>query len=110
MLAIEISHRKYTNTILFDDLELARNRGSYWSCRRDPPPPPPPRRMFLDYKLVPDCWVVTRHQYGISALVSQMSFAGETSGSVAKWRLFSQVTCSLLCPPNACRLGLTFTV
>ena len=25
-------------------------------------------------------WVVTRHQYGISALVSQTSFRGETSG------------------------------
>ena len=25
-------------------------------------------------------WVVTRHQYGISALVSQASFRGETSG------------------------------
>ena len=36
-------------------------------------------------------WVVTRHQYGISALVSQTSFGGETSGSVAKCRLFSQV-------------------
>ena len=35
-------------------------------------------------------WVVTRHQYGISALVSQTSFGGETSGSVAKCRLFSQ--------------------
>ena len=38
-------------------------------------------------------WVVTRHQYGISALVSQKSFGGETSavvGSVAKYRLFSQ--------------------
>ena len=35
-------------------------------------------------------WAVTRHQYGISALVSQMSFDGETSGSVAKCRLFSQ--------------------
>ena len=34
-------------------------------------------------------WVVTRHQYGISALVSQTSFGGETSGSVAKCRLFS---------------------
>ena len=35
--------------------------------------------------------VVTRHhdQYGISALVSQTSFGGETSGSVAKCRLFS---------------------
>ena len=35
-------------------------------------------------------WVVTLHQYGISALVSQMSFSGETSGSVAKCWLFSQ--------------------
>ena len=35
-------------------------------------------------------WVVTRHQYGISARVSQTSFGGETSGSVAKRRLFSQ--------------------
>ena len=33
---------------------------------------------------------MTRHQYGISALVSQTSFSGETSGSVAKCRLFSQ--------------------
>ena len=37
-------------------------------------------------------WVVTRHQYGISALVSQTSFCRETSGSVAKYRLFSQAT------------------
>ena len=37
-------------------------------------------------------WVVTRHQYGISALVSQMSFGGETSSGVAKCRLFSQAT------------------
>ena len=37
-------------------------------------------------------WVVTRHQYGISALVSQTSFGGETSGGVAKCRLFSQAT------------------
>ena len=37
-------------------------------------------------------WVVTRHQYGISALVSQTSFGGETGGSVAKCRLFSQAT------------------
>ena len=33
---------------------------------------------------------MTRHQYGISALVCQTSFGGETSGSVAKCRLFSQ--------------------
>ena len=36
--------------------------------------------------------VVTRHQYGISALVPQTSFRGETSDCVAKRQLFSQVT------------------
>ena len=36
-------------------------------------------------------WLVTRHQYGISALVSQTSFRGETRG-VAKCRLCSQAT------------------
>ena len=35
-------------------------------------------------------WVVTRHQYGISVLISQTSFGGETSGSVANCRMFSQ--------------------
>ena len=35
-------------------------------------------------------WVVTRPQYGISAVVSHTSLGGETSGSVAKYRLFSQ--------------------
>ena len=37
-------------------------------------------------------WVVIHHQCGISALISQMSFGRETSGSVAKCRLFSQAT------------------
>ena len=36
-------------------------------------------------------WVVT-HQYGISVLVSQTSFHGETVGGVAKCHLFSQAT------------------
>ena len=35
-------------------------------------------------------WVVTRDQYEISVLISQTSFGGETSGSVAKCHLFSQ--------------------
>ena len=39
-------------------------------------------------------WVVTLHQYGISAFISQMSFGGETSGSVTKCRLFSQAIIS----------------
>ena len=40
-------------------------------------------------------WVVTRHQYGISALVFQTSFGGETSDSVAKRRLFAQAKCTV---------------
>ena len=35
-------------------------------------------------------WVVTHHQYGISTLVSQASFGGESGSSVAKCQLFSQ--------------------
>ena len=35
-------------------------------------------------------WVVMRHLCGISALISQMSFGGKTSGSVTKCQLFSQ--------------------
>ena len=35
-------------------------------------------------------WVVTHHQYGISALASRTSFCGETSGGVAECKLFSQ--------------------
>ena len=34
-------------------------------------------------------WAVTGYQYGISALVSQTPFGGETGGSVAKCGLFS---------------------
>ena len=33
---------------------------------------------------------MARHQYGISALVSQTSFRGETSGGVVRCRLFSE--------------------
>ena len=35
-------------------------------------------------------WVVTRHQYGIAALVSHTSFGDETSDGVEKCRLISQ--------------------
>ena len=41
-----------------------------------------PHRKFIS--------TIPRHQYGISALVSPTSFDGETSGSIAKCRLFSQ--------------------
>ena len=38
-------------------------------------------------------WVVTRLQYGISALVTQTSFPREITGSVRNCWLFSQVVC-----------------
>ena len=37
-------------------------------------------------------WAVTRHQYGISALVTQMSFCEGSNGDLAKRRLFSQAS------------------
>ena len=43
-------------------------------------------------RITTQIWVMTRHRYGISALVSQTSFRGETSGGVAKCRLFSQAS------------------
>ena len=55
----------------------------------------PPCRFLLVENLLhrirsTQIWVVTRHQYGISAVVSQTSFRGEISGGVAKCRLFSE--------------------
>lgn len=41
-------------------------------------------------------WTVTRHQCGISALVSKTSFRRGTSGGVAKYQLFSQGSSTLL--------------
>ena len=57
---------------------------SDWSCRVG--------NLIQPIRSTTQIWVVTRHQYGISALVSQTSFGGETSGSVAKCRLFAQPT------------------
>ena len=36
-------------------------------------------------------WVVTRHHYGIFAVVRQTSFRGETSGGASKCQLFSRI-------------------
>ena len=62
----------------------------------------PVTRYYLDLGSAPDwlkqislavrpikIWVVTRHQYGISALILQTSFRGENSRGVAKCRVFS---------------------
>ena len=58
--------------------------GSDWPCHV--------RNLIQPIRSTTQIWVVTRHRYGISALVSQTSFGGETSASVAKCRLFSQAT------------------
>ena len=44
-------------------------------------------------------WVLRRHQYGISALVSHTSFRGESSGGVANFigRFFFQANGWLVC-------------
>ena len=51
---------------------------SDWSCRVG--------NLFQPIRSTTQIWVVTRHQYGISALVYQTSFGGETSGSVAEYK------------------------
>ena len=60
----------------------ALGSASDWSCRVG--------NLLQPISSTTQIWVVTRHQYGISALVSQPSFGGKTSGSVSKCRLFSQ--------------------
>ena len=62
---------------------------SDWSCRMG--------NLIQPIRSTIQIWVVTLHQYGISALVSQMSFGRETSGSVAKCRLFSQAKGGSVC-------------
>ena len=49
------------------------------------------KKIFLAARLM-RIWVVTRHQYGISAIGPKMSFRRETSSDVMKCRLFSQDT------------------
>ena len=39
-------------------------------------------------------WIVFRHQYGISAVVSQTSFRGKISGGVSKFRRFLKLLIS----------------
>ena len=55
---------------------------SDWSCRVE--------NLIQPMRGTTQIWLVTRHQYGISVLVSQTSFGGETSGGVVKCWLFSQ--------------------
>ena len=72
------------NSILMTHHYPDLGSASDWSCRVG--------NLIQPIRNTTQIWVVTRHQYGISALVSQTSFGGETSGSVAKCRLFSQAS------------------
>ena len=44
------------------------------------------------WRVTVQIWIVTRHQYGISELLLQPSFPGETNGSVWKCRPFCHAT------------------
>ena len=65
---------------------------SDWSCRVG--------NWLQPIRSTTQIWVVMHHQYGISALVSQVSFGREASGSITKCLLFSQAT-ELLCSKSS---------
>ena len=69
-----------TNQKHYPDLVSA----SDWSCRL--------RSLLQPIRSTTQIWVVTRHRYGICALVSQTSTRGETVSGVAKCPLFSHAT------------------
>ena len=54
---------------------------SDWSCREG--------NLLHLIRSTTQIWVVTRHQYGISAIVPEKSFRGKVSDCVTKCRLFS---------------------
>ena len=62
---------------------LVPPRNDVWEIRADIP---------YWWRITCQIWVVTRHQYGLSAVISQTSLRGETTGDVVKCRLFTQVT------------------
>ena len=65
-------------TLHYPDLGSA----SDWSCRMG--------KLIHPIRNTTQIWIVTRHQYAISVLVSQMSSCRETVGGIAKCHLFSQ--------------------
>ena len=77
-MSVEIPCKSVLMTRHYPDLGSA----SDWSCRL--------WNLLQPIRNTTQIWVVIRHQYGISVLVSQTSFRRETVGGVAKCRLFSQ--------------------
>ena len=64
-------------TRYYSDLDSA----SDWSCRVG--------NLIFPSRIITQIWVVARHQYGISAFVSQTSFGGKTSCSfqISIWKI-----------------------
>ena len=67
---------KRRNSILIARHYQDLGTDSDWSCRV--------LNLLQPIRSTTQIWVVRRHQYGISALVSQTSFRGKTVGGVAK--------------------------
>ena len=57
------------------------------------------RNLLQPIKSTIQIWVVTRHQYGISALVAQTSFRGETSGDIVNVDCFLRLRKTVLYVP-----------
>ena len=76
------SNKDYKNVVINTFLKLLWGSASDWSLRAG--------NWLRLIRSTTQIWVVTRHQYGISVAVYRTSFRGETSGGVAKCRLFSQ--------------------
>ena len=68
------------NSILMTRHYPELGSASDWSCHVG--------NLLQPFRSTTRIWVVSSHQYGISALVSQTSFRGETSGGVVKCPLF----------------------
>ena len=83
-----------------DDASLPRSGLCFWLVV--------PRivgNLFQAIRGITQIWEVTLHQYGISVLVSQTSFHGQTRGGLATFRLFSE---AMVMRKSYCRKSCTF--
>ena len=68
-----------------------------WLCRK--------RNLLQPIRSTTQSWKVTRHYYKISAVFRQTSFHEETSGGIAKCRLFSQAPINCACDESPSALS-----
>ena len=93
---------KLSNVVLliFHYADLGNN--SDWSCREG--------NSLQPISSTAQKWVVTLHQCGVSSIVPQTSFHGETSGGVTKCRLFSQVMYGIYTVPDRYKIYMLLKV